>query len=153
MQGLGKLKVWSAVVLALVGVGGWLFYSRERASVDSENRNAPMQTSSQTNAIDGRAYMSATIESSKAKSEPEGGTLNITIRAVGLNHASQGADQQIGLAVLNEIKSSPYFDSAKAGDVSAEVPLGEQEAKASTIGSPGTFSFKRVTKLKRPLKL
>jgi type IV pilus assembly protein PilM len=95
--------------------------------------------------------------------------MNITFRAIGLSNMGQpGANADTALELLTEIKNSPYFDPSTntyAGDISQEVPLnpnvqganaqpGQPAQPGSSSGEPpGTFSFKIVAKLKRPLKL
>jgi len=92
--------------------------------------------------------------------------MNITFRAVGLSGIAPGANADTALELLNEIKNSPYFDPSTntyAGDISQEVPLnpniqapntpGGQSGETTSGEPPGTFSFKIVAKLKRPLKL
>jgi hypothetical protein len=94
--------------------------------------------------------------------------MNITFRAIGLSSIQAGANADTALELLTEIKSSPYFDPSTntyAGDISQEVPLnpnagtpnaqpGGSTQPGTTAGElPGTFSFKIVAKLKRPLKL
>jgi len=94
--------------------------------------------------------------------------MNITFRAIGLNSIAPGANADTALELLTEIKNSPYFDASTntfAGDISQETPLnpnagtpnaqpGQTPQPGMTAGEPpGTFSFKIVAKLKRPLKL
>jgi type IV pilus assembly protein PilM len=91
--------------------------------------------------------------------------MNITFRAIGLSNIAPGANADTALELLTEIKNSPYFDPGTntfAGDISQETPLNAsaqsanpQPASGSTTSGepPGTFSFKIVAKLKRPLKL
>jgi type IV pilus assembly protein PilM len=94
--------------------------------------------------------------------------MNITFRAIGLNSIAPGANADTALELLTEIKNSPYFDASTntfAGDISQEAPLNPnvqignaqpgQPTQPGTTGGepPGTFSFKIVAKLKRPLKL
>ena len=94
--------------------------------------------------------------------------MNITFRAIGLNSMAPGANADTALELLTEIKNSPYFDASTntfAGDISQETPLNANAGSANaqpgqpgqpgTTGGepPGTFSFKIVAKLKRPLKL
>jgi hypothetical protein len=92
--------------------------------------------------------------------------MNITFRAVGLSSIAPGANADTALELLTEIKNSPYFDPSTntfAGDISQEIPLSSTVQAPNTPGAPsgqptsgeppGTFSFKIVAKLKRPLKL
>jgi hypothetical protein len=93
--------------------------------------------------------------------------MNITFRAIGLSNIQPGANADTALELLTEIKNSPFFDPSTntyAGDISQEVPLNPNAGTAqpgqpaqpgtTTTGEmPGTFSFKIVAKLKRPLKL
>jgi hypothetical protein len=74
-------------------------------------------------------------------------SITITFRAVSLINASgqPDANKATAYAVLGQIKSSALFDpdpeqTRFEGEVGAEEP-------------PGTFNFKVVAKLKRPLKL
>jgi len=93
--------------------------------------------------------------------------MNITFRAISLSSIAPGANSDTALELLNEIRSSPFFDPSTntyAGDISQEVPLnanvqsggqpGQPQPGGTTSAEPpGTFSFKIVAKLKRPLKL
>jgi type IV pilus assembly protein PilM len=94
--------------------------------------------------------------------------MNITFRAVGLSSIAPGANADTALELLTEIKNSPYFDPSTntfAGDISQEIPLNPNVQNQNQPGQPtqpgqttageppGTFSFKIVAKLKRPLKL
>jgi hypothetical protein len=80
---------------------------------------------------------------SRESGDKGGAALKITFRAIGHDNVSPAANQETAFEVLNEIKSSDYFDASRTkpdGAISAEV-------------APGTFSFRIVTKLKRPLTL
>ena len=92
--------------------------------------------------------------------------MNITFRAIGLSNIQPGANADTALELLNEIRNSPYFDPSTntfAGDISAEAPLNAnlstqnpqpgQSGQTTSSEQPGTFSFKIIAKLKRPLKL
>jgi len=92
--------------------------------------------------------------------------MNITFRAIGLSNIQPGANADTALELLTEIKNSPYFDPSTntyAGDISQEIPLNPnvhsasgqpgQTTQSTSAELPGTFSFKIVAKLKRPLKL
>jgi hypothetical protein len=83
-----------------------------------------------------------------------------------LSNIQPGANADTALELLNEIRNSPYFDPSTntfAGDISAEAPLNAnlstqnpqpgQSSQTTSSEQPGTFSFKIVAKLKRPLKL
>jgi hypothetical protein len=93
------------------------------------------------------------------ESEPDRkavGTLNITFRAIGLNKVSPGADQELAFNVLNEMKSSAFFDASNTravGEISREATISEPPVKSEQGEPPGTFTFKIVAKLKRPLTL
>jgi type IV pilus assembly protein PilM len=91
--------------------------------------------------------------------------MNITFRAVGLNNIAPGANADTALELLTEIRNSPFFDPSTntyAGDISPEVALnpnvqsgtqpGQQPGQTTAAEAPGTFSFKIVAKLKRPLR-
>jgi hypothetical protein len=74
-------------------------------------------------------------------------TITLTFRAVSLRNVSGQADADKGIAytVLQELQSSPLFDSdpqetRTEGDVSNDEPT-------------GTFTFSLIARLKRPLKL
>jgi type IV pilus assembly protein PilM len=73
-------------------------------------------------------------------------TLTLTFRAVSLKDVSAQADADKGIAyaVLQELQSSPLFDPDP------------QETKTDsevTYGENGTFTFRIIAKLRRPLKL
>lgn len=92
--------------------------------------------------------------------------MNITFRAIGLSSINPGANADTALELLSEIRSSPFFDPSTntyAGDISQEIPLNPnagtpnaqpgQSGQTTSSEPPGTFSFKIVAKLKRPLRL
>ncbi|MEY2427324.1 MAG: type pilus assembly protein PilM [Verrucomicrobiota bacterium] len=83
----------------------------------------------------------------KPKAEgPETSSITITFRAVSWTAISPDANKATAIAVVDELRSSPMFDSSPdetripSGDVGNEEP-------------PGTFTFVVVAKLKRPLRL
>lgn len=157
MSDKGKLKLWCAVTVAVMllgGVGWFLSKSDGDRKADEPNqRYAQSQVPVQRNA----SAASTTTAIASKESEPKVvDTLKITLRAVGLNRVSTDADQELAFNVLSEMKNSPYFDSSQTvgvGDVSPEVPLSEPPVKPGQGEPPGTFSFKIVAKLKRPLTL
>jgi type IV pilus assembly protein PilM len=70
-------------------------------------------------------------------------TIDLTFRAISGTSVSPAANKNIAFQVLDEIKSSTYFDATNTvfnGDIGADEP-------------PGTFTFKVTAKLKKPLKL
>jgi type IV pilus assembly protein PilM len=113
---------------------------RRRYGLDRTPAPAPVADAAP--APDAAAVADAATPKKKAKGGTnEVGTITITFRAVGLNAAKAGADKEIVYAVMNEISSSPMFDSdVEPGAISEEEP-------------PGTFTFKLTVGLKRPLKL
>jgi len=82
--------------------------------------------------------------------QPEGGTneigtMNITFRAVSWKSLFPEANKETAYDVLNELRASPFFEpDDKATRFIGEI--GEEEA-------PGTFTFRILAKLKRPMKL
>jgi hypothetical protein len=74
-------------------------------------------------------------------------TLTITFRAVSLKNVSGQADADKGIAytVLQELQSSPLFDS--------DPKETRTEGDVSNDEQTGTFTFSLVARLKRPLKL
>jgi type IV pilus assembly protein PilM len=86
-------------------------------------------------------------DATATEKKPKGGTneiatISITFRAIGLNAVQPDADKEIVYSILNEIKSSPLFDSdPEPGQIQPE--------DAAT----GTFSFPVTVGLKRPFKL
>jgi hypothetical protein len=158
MSGKGKLKFWCVVMAALLLIGGlgWFVYSNDKKVDDLKQRyaqnDATQSIPSSRNANAGSTMATASKESEQHVVD----RLNITFRAVGLNSVSSAADQELAFNVLNEIRSSPYFDATNTfgvGEVSREVPLSESPVKSEPGETPGTFSFKIVAKLKRPLTL
>jgi type IV pilus assembly protein PilM len=70
-------------------------------------------------------------------------TMQITFRAISATSISPEANKQTAFQVLDEIKSSPFFDTTNTifnGDIGQDEP-------------PGTFTFKVTAHLKHPLKL
>jgi hypothetical protein len=82
--------------------------------------------------------------SSRAKS-PDGevDTMQLTFRAISATSISPEANKQTAFQVLDEIKTSAFFDATNTvfnGDIGQDEP-------------PGTFTFKVTARLKHPLKL
>jgi hypothetical protein len=162
MSGKGNLKVWRvgiAVVLLLGGVG-WFLYSKWE--LNNQKLEELKQKYAQNNAPTERKATHAppsdgeSERKSSVVEQPVVDRLNITFRAIGLNRMSPEADKELVFNVLNEMKNSEYFDSANTravGNVSPEVPLTDPPVKSEHGDPPGTFSFKIVAKLKRPLTL
>lgn len=158
MSGKGNFKFWCVavtVVVLLLGVG-WFVYSNDKMD-DLKQRYAQNDVPGQSGPSprDVNAAGTTALDSEKPV-EHVVDKLNITFRAVGLDRVSSDADQELAFNVLNEMKSSPYFDAANTygvGEVSREVPLREPPVKSDGLETPGTFSFKIVAKLKRPLTL
>jgi hypothetical protein len=156
MSGKEKLKFGGVLMGALLLLGGAGSYLYSKWELNNKNldelrqRYTEIKTREEKNANASAGVAVVSQESG----QKEAATLRMTFRAIGLNNVSQGADQEIAFNVLNEIKSSAYFDSARtieASDITAEVPISEPPVK--TGAPPGTFSFKIVAKLKRPLTL
>ena len=85
----------------------------------------------------------------KPKDTNEVSSITVTFRAVGLSSVDANADKDIYYAVLDELRKSPLFDKDETkgdGNIGAEEPL-------TSTTSPGTFTFKIIVGLKRPLKL
>jgi hypothetical protein len=158
MSGKSNSKVWrwGMVVVLLLSGAGWFLYSKW--GVDDKKVDEPKQQYAQSN-IPIPRNVNAAGTAAMATQEPNRrmvDTLNLTFRAVGLNRVSTEADQELAFNVLSEMKKSPYFDSSQTlgvGEVSPEVPLSEPPVKPGQGEPPGTFSFKIVAKLKRPLTL
>ena len=158
MSGKSNLKSWCAAiaVLLLLGGVGWFLYSKWE--LNEQKLEELKQTHAQNNVSIDRNRSAASVPATAPK-QPEREVvdkLNITFRAVGLNRVSPGADQDLVFNVLNEMKSSAYFDASKTeavGEISPEVPLTEPPLEGKQGEPPGTFSFKIVAKLKRPLTL
>jgi hypothetical protein len=159
MSGKGNLKFWCvavAVVVLLLGLG-WFVYSNDKKVDDLKQRYAQNDVSSPN--IPSSRNVNAAGTTALGPEKPVQHVvdkLNITFRAVGLDRVSSEADQELAFNVLNEMRSSPYFDATHTygvGEVSREVPLSEPPVKSDGLETPGTFSFKIVAKLKRPLTL
>ena len=162
MSSKGNLNFWRGVIVALLLLGGvgWFLYSKwelNNKNLGETKRTYAEQTYAQTG-IPVDRNVNATATAAK-ESEPDHkvvDTLNITFRAVGLNRVSSEADKDIVFNVLNEMKSSALFDGSQTravGEISPEVPLSEPPVRSEQGEPPGTFSFKIVAKLKRPLTL
>jgi cytoskeletal protein RodZ len=153
MSERGNLKFWCVVMAALLLIGGlgWFVYSNNQKVDELKQKYAQSDVSGPRNI---NAGSTATV--SKESEQHVVDKLNITFRAVGLNRESSAADRELAFNVLNEIRNSPYFDATNAfgvGEVSQEVPLSEPPVKSKTGETAGTFSFKIVAKLERPLTL
>jgi hypothetical protein len=154
MSSKGNLKFWRGVIVAalLLGGVGWFIYSKRE--LNNKNLEGPTGMPVERN-----VNTSASAPTGAKESEPEHkvvDTLSITFRAVGLNRASSEADQELAFNVLNEMKSSAFFDASNTravGEISPEVPLSEPPVRSEQGEPPGTFSFKIVAKLKRPVTL
>jgi hypothetical protein len=140
-----NLKVLSGAVTAALLIGVAVGYLFSRWELNDRKFNELKQAYQEARTLDERKPARAIVNAGVA---PENGNkggarLNITFRAIGHNNVSPTANTETALEVLNGIKSSDYFDAAETkanGDIGAEV-------------SPGTFSFRIATKLKRPLTL
>jgi len=158
MCGKDKLKFWCGAVVALLLVGGIGRFVYSKWELSNEKTDELKRKYAELKILEHKnetvSGASVTTESKESNGKAVD-TLKISFRAVGLNRVSPGADQEIAYNVLNEIKSSPFFDASKtmASDITSEVPLSEPPAKAGSAEPLGTFSFKIVAKLKRPLTL
>lgn len=76
-------------------------------------------------------------------------SITITFRAVGMSAVDANADKDIYYAVLEELRGNPLFDK---DDTNGDGNIGNEEPLTSAT-APGTFTFKIVVGLKRPLKL
>jgi hypothetical protein len=159
MSGKGNFKfLCMAVVVVVLLLGlGWFVYSNDKKVDDLKQRYAQNDVPGQSvlSPRNVNAAGAAGLVSEKPV-EHVVNKLNITFRAVGLDKVSSEADQELAFNVLSEMRSSPYFDATSTygvGEISREVPLTEPPVKSEGLETPGTFSFKIVTKLKRPLTL
>jgi hypothetical protein len=153
-----NLRFLSWVIAAALGVVGAGWYLHSKWALNNRNLEELRQKYAELKNLDEgnvRSVEKAAVETRVAENDGID-TVKIGFRAVGLNWVSPAADKEIAFEVLNEIRSSEYFDASKTmpvSDISPEVPL-NQEGKYPAAGEPpGTFSFKIVAKLKRPLKL
>lgn len=143
------------VVLLSLGGAGWHLFSRWE--LNKQNLDELKQKYAQLKILDDKNVNAAARAAvlSQGQGRKEAPTLTVTFRAIGLNRVSPEADQDIAFNVLNEIRSSAYFEASKteASDITAEVPLSDQTTGPASGAPPGTFSFRIVAKLKRPLTL
>jgi type IV pilus assembly protein PilM len=97
-------------------------------------------------AADTTASTDAAAKTSKKKGNTNDvSSITITFRAVSLENVKAGANKEIVYAVLGGITSDPLFDPDPA-----------ETKDTGNIGStedPGTFTFKLIVGLKRPLSL
>jgi Tfp pilus assembly protein PilN len=100
---------------------------------------APAKDSGATQTAD------ATASKKKKGDTNEVSSVTITFRAVSLNSIKPGANKEIVYAVLGGITSDPLFDPDPA-ETKDTGTIGDEEA-------PGTFTFKLIVGLKRPLSL
>jgi hypothetical protein len=161
MSSKGNLKIWRRVIVALLLLGGvgWFLYSKWE--LNNKNPEELKQSYAQSRIPDERNanVVRENVAIAAKESEPDhkvADTLKITFRAVGLNRVSSEADQELAFNVLNEMKSSALFDASNTGavgEISPEAPLSEPPVKSEQGEPPGTFTFKIVAKLRRPLTL
>jgi hypothetical protein len=157
MSSKGHLKLWGGMMVVLVSLagGGWRLFSKW--DLNKQNVDELKHKYAQAKVLDDKDFDAAARAAvlSQEQGAKEAPTLTMTFRAIGLNRVSPEADQEIAFNVLNGIKSSAYFDASKteASDITAEVPLSDLPVRAGSGTPPGTFSFKIVAKLKRPLTL
>ncbi len=73
-------------------------------------------------------------------------TLTITFRAVSLSEASgqAAADSDIAFAVLQELQNNPLFEPD---------PQTHPDGSLTPDSATGTFTFRVIARLKKPLKL
>lgn len=151
------MKVWCATIAVLLLLGGVVWFLHSKWELNEQKLEEMKQTYAQSSApIEGNRTAAVTETTPKQPEHEVVDKLNITFRAVGLNRVSPAADQELVFNVLNEMKSSTYFDASKTeavGEISPEVPLKEPPLEGKQGEPPGTFSFKIVAKLKRPLTL
>jgi hypothetical protein len=157
MLGKSNLKFWCTAMAVLL-LGGVLWFLYSESDSNEQKLKDLKQTYAQSNTLLERGRNGAGVPAAAAnQSEREiVDRLNIRFRAVGLNRVSPGAGRELAFNVLNEMKSSAYFDASNikaVGEISPEVPLKEPPVEGNQGEPPGTFSFKIVAKLKRPLTL
>jgi len=156
MSGKSNLKFWCAAIAVLLLLGGIGRFLYSKWELNEQQLEDLKQTHAQSNTpIERNRNAGVTATVPKQPEHEVVDRLNITFRAVGLNRVSPAADQELVFNVLNEMKSSAYFDasSTKAvGEISPEVPLKEPPLEGKEA-EPGTFSFKIVAKPKHPLTL
>jgi hypothetical protein len=132
-----------AAAVLLCGAAGYLYSKWELNNQKLSELKRTYAENQSVNEKNRERDVANAVVVPKGADEKRGATLNITFRALGHNNVSPVANEETAFEVINQIKSSDYFDASKTraeGDISAEV-------------SPGTFSFKIVTQLKRPLTL
>jgi hypothetical protein len=147
-----NLRILCGVTAALVLVAGAGRYLYSRWELNNRNLDQLKQSYAKIKILNERNPES--VKERMAVADVE--TLNITFRAVGRDRISPVANQEVAFDVLNEMSKSAYFDASKTravGDITPEIPLNEQGVYTASGEPPGTFSFKIVAKLKRPLKL
>jgi type IV pilus assembly protein PilM len=97
------------------------------------------------------ADITASTDTSAAKTSKKKGNTNdvssitITFRAVSLENVKAGANKEIVYAVLGGITSNPLFDPDPAET--------KDTGNVGPVEDPGTFTFKLIVGLKRPLSL
>jgi hypothetical protein len=115
---------------------------RKRYGLDRTAAAAPATPAADTSSTD----TSAVTRSSKKKgSTNDVSSITITFRAVSLENAKAGANKEIVYAVLGGITSNPLFDPDPAET--------KDTGNIGPVEDPGTFTFKLIVGLKRPLSL
>ena len=157
MSAKRNLKFWCGVIVVLLVLGGVGRFLYSKWGLNNGNVEELNQTYAQTRIPIERSANATGSTAKQAESDQKiTPTLNLTFRAVGLNRVSSEADKDFVFNVLNEMKSSTYFDASETkavGEISPEVPLKESPVEGEQGEPPGTFSFKIIAKLKRPLTL
>jgi hypothetical protein len=153
-----KLKFWCGMMAVVLLLSGGIGYLYSRWVLNNTNLEELKQRYTEIKVLQDKNanVVARAAVTTKEPDRKEAPSLNITFRAIGLERVSPGADKEIAFNVINEIRSSEYFDASKTiegSEISPEVPLAEPPAKAGSEPPPGTFSFKIVAKLKRPLSL
>ncbi len=110
------------------------------------NRVAPTPAAPATPDASGDATGgAAALRASKPKNTNEIGSITVKFRAVSLRNVSADANTEIFFTVLNEIRSSPLFNSDPQETYDDKRGISADEP-------PGTFTFGIIIGLKKPLK-
>ena len=115
---------------------------RRRYGLDRIQGQAPIPAAAPAASTD---TSSTTTTSRKKGNTNDVSSITITFRAVSLENVKAGANKEIVYAVLGGITSDPLFDPDPAET--------KDTGNIGPIEDPGTFTFKLIVGLKRPLSL
>ena len=139
----------AAGALALMGMAGWYFSANREAAAQNFGQSKEAHPGQAAPNVPGIRAGSGKVESQKPVTglaargvANEAGVIRVKYRAINADTCSPAANTAMAFAVLDELKRNPMID-AEATRFDSD--LSTEEA--------GTFTFRVVIKMKKPLKL